>query len=1136
MKRILSGIFVALLIAVISCGTIWAQATAQISGTVRDQSGAVLPGVEVMATQTDTGIVRSTVTNETGTYVLPNLALGPYKLEAALPGFRTFIQTGIVLQVNSSPVINPTLEVGQVSEQVEVQANAALVETRSVGVASVMETKRIVELPLNGRNAQELILLSGAAVQMAPAGGRSFPNRLIISTAGSLGTGADYTLDGIRHIDPYDGYGLPLPFPDALAEFKVESTGLSAKASRATAIGAVTRSGTNELHGDLFEFVRNDLFNARQFYALKNSTLKRNQFGGTVGGPIQSNKLFFFAGYQGTTTRQDPADTRSFLPTAAMLAGDFSAFASPGCNAGRTITLRAPFVNNRIDPSQFSPAALKLAAKLPKVDNPCGELTYGRRSNSNDLQIVGRVDFQMSNKHSLFGRYLGANNDPKSAFDYTPDNLLNAGNYAPSWAHAFTLGSTYLISSNTVNAFRLSFSRASQTRKYNEYFEAKDLGIPVYSYVPKAMNVSITNGFSLGGGPGLFRGNLYQISDDLSVTKGTHQIAFGGYVAESRSSSAANVSSAGVFTFNGQQTGLGLADFLTGKVSDFSEGNSNFFHARVNYFSVFAQDSWQAKPRLTLNYGLRWAPILPIMDYRRPVPDVMTFDIDRYRKGIRSSVFVNAPPGMIYPGDDGFALANNGASASKPKADVFNTYWTNFSPHLGFAWDVNGDGKTSVRASYGLNYEDIPTQYRQGTQIGQPPWGQFLRVLTPPGGFDDPWRGYPGGNPFPIELTKNMPWVTLGDYFTSDPDLQPAYTQSWNLSLQKEVVQGTLVSASYLGSNVIHIQVADPLNSAIYVPGNGDASGNCFLNGKAVYFKVTAGAACSTLANTQDRRVLSFENPAFRNEIGRLARAGHGGTQNYHGMLLSVQRQPSHGITVNANYTLSHCIGDYGGRSIFGTSLNVDDSYQDPNNRKRDRANCETDQRHALNFTTVAETPQFANRTVRILGSGWRVSGIYRRSTNAPLNGATSQTGNRTVTSGGSASGGGGASGLDRAFTDISSQRPDQVLSNIYLDRSGRPSTQYLNPAAFALPAFGTLGNVGRVTVVLPPSWQFDMAVARTFKIREMQSIEFRAEAYNVTNSFRPGTIDMNFSSSNFGKIRTALDPRIMQFALKYIF
>src|SRR5581483_10343602 len=204
---------------------------------------------------------------------------------------------------------------------------------------------------LNGRNAQELLLLGGGTVQSAPAGGNSFPGRLTIASAGSLGTATDYTLDGIRHVDPYDGLVLPLPFPDALAEFKAEIGGLSAQQGRSSQVSAVTKSGTNQFHGDLFEFVRNDLFNARSYFATKGSTLKRNQYGGTVGGPILKNRLFFFGGYQGTTLRQDPADQRQFVPTAAMLAGDFTAFASPACNGGRQITLKAPFVNNRIDPS-----------------------------------------------------------------------------------------------------------------------------------------------------------------------------------------------------------------------------------------------------------------------------------------------------------------------------------------------------------------------------------------------------------------------------------------------------------------------------------------------------------------------------------------------------------------------------------------------------------------------------------------------------------------------------------------------------------------------------------------------------------------------------------------------------------------
>src|SRR5213594_586160 len=333
-----------LLIYPLLCANVWAQATAQISGTVRDQSGAVLPGVEVKATQTETGLARTTVSNETGGYDLPNLPLGPYKLEASLAGFRTFVQTGIVLQVNSNPVINVTLQVGQVSEQVEVQANAALVETRTVGVGQTMETQRILELPLNGRNAAELVLTVGAAVSMPEyaSSPRSMQNQLSIAIAGGLPSGVNYALDGAQHNNPYDNLSLPLPFPDALQEFKVETSALSASQGQNSSaqVNSVTRSGTNDFHGSLFEFIRNDLLNATNYFARVDpstgkkvhSTLKRNQFGGTAGGPILQNKLFFFGGYQGTINRQDPANTQNFIPTPAMLQGDFSAIGSPTCN------------------------------------------------------------------------------------------------------------------------------------------------------------------------------------------------------------------------------------------------------------------------------------------------------------------------------------------------------------------------------------------------------------------------------------------------------------------------------------------------------------------------------------------------------------------------------------------------------------------------------------------------------------------------------------------------------------------------------------------------------------------------------------------------------------------------------------
>ena len=1136
MERILIRVFLVLILSILTCGNMWAQATAQISGAVRDQSGAVLPGAQVVATQTDTAVSRTTITNETGYYVLPNLPLGPYRLEASLPGFRTFVQTGIVLQVGSSPAINVVLEVGQVTEQVAVQANAALVETRTLSVGQVMETTRIMELPLNGRNAQELLLLGGGAVQVTPPGGNAFPGLLLISSAGSLGPTTEYTLDGGRHVDPYDGYPMRLPFPDALAEFKTELGGLSAQQGAGSQVSAVTKSGTNQFHGDLFEFVRNDLFTARSYYATKASTLKRNQFGGTLGGPIIQNKLFFFGGYQGTKLRQDPSDTRAFVPTAAMLAGDFTAFASAACNSRGAISLKAPFVGNRIDPASFSTVAVKLSARLPKTNSPCGEVTFGLKTVTDEHQAVSKIDYQASAKHSLFGRLLFMSYDSPSPYDFTPDIVMNAHPRVEARSYAFTTGSTYLVSSTTLNAFRLSVTRNRQSNIRPTTFSPADIGMNIYASNPHYMpGINVTGGFAMGDNEKTYATALYQLVDDVSMTRGRHQFGFGGRVSQARTNSAYGGSNNGLFSITGSVTGAGLADFLTGKVNDYTQGGVARNAARVKFLSIYGQDTWQVRPRLTMSYGLRWSPALPIVDYSRPIPNVLNFDVDRYRQGLRSSVLVNAPPGMLYPGDPEFVQKNAGVNAAKPQADLYNPYWKQLVPRIGLAWDVQGDGRTSLRASYGLSYPDATT-IRRGTQNAQLPWGSVTDLILPEGGLDDPWRGVPGGNPFPTEASKNMTFAPGSDYFSSNPDIIPMYTQSWNLSLQRQVTAETLLSASYLGSQIIHIPAATPLNLAIYVPGVGDAGGNCFLNGKVTHFKVTPGSACSTVNNTQVRRALTFLNPALGSEIGRIAYVSSDGTQNYHGMLVSVQHRRSRGINLNGNYTWSHCIGDFAVRSNNGFGMSVDNTYLDPNNRKRDRGNCESDQRHLLNLTGVVETPQFANRMLSLVGTGWRLSTIYQASTGGNIISGNAATGVRTVTLAAPLTGTSTTPGADRCLCDVSSQRPDQVLSNVYLDTSGRPGTQYLNPAAFAQPALGTLGSLGTVNLKLPYHWQFDMALSRVFRFREKQSVEFRAEAYNVTNSFRPGVIDTVLSSANFGKIRTALDPRIMQFALKYLF
>ena len=360
------------------------------------------------------------VTDSDGAFTIPSIPIGPYRLEVMLQGFRSYVQTGIVLQVNDSPVVNISMSIGEVAETITVQANTTMVETRSLGVGQVMENKRILDLPLNGRNPADLLQYLPASVPQ-PAlnatsrsmggsnGGQSY------SLAGGLSFGVAYVLDGATHNNPYDNLNLPLPFPDALQEFRAETSALTAQNGMhsGAAVNAVTKSGTNQFRGDGFEFFRDHSMNATDPFAAKNADgtrkddgLVRNQYGGTLGGPIKTDKMFFFGGYQGTYSVTNPTDNSEFVPTAAMLAGDFTAFASPSCNAGRQLTLKAPFVNNKIPTSQLSPAALEITSKLPTTTDPCGLIHFGQPSATDDGQGVGKVDYQLSDKHSVFGRYI----------------------------------------------------------------------------------------------------------------------------------------------------------------------------------------------------------------------------------------------------------------------------------------------------------------------------------------------------------------------------------------------------------------------------------------------------------------------------------------------------------------------------------------------------------------------------------------------------------------------------------------------------------------------------------------------------------------------------------------------------------
>ena len=523
----------------LACSCSWAQAvsTAQINGNVRDSSGAAIPDAQIKVTQTATGATRTATSGTDGSYVLPNLPIGPYMLEVSKQGFSKYVQSGIVLEVAANPTITATLTVGEVSQQVSVEANAVQVETHGDNIGTVINQQSVEELPLNGREATQLIFLSG----MANTGNgtnlntiRNYPTQLI-SVAGGQGNGITYLLDGATHNDVMNNLNLPLPFPDALQEFKVESNALPAQYGlhASAAVNAVTKSGTNEFHGDAFEFFRNGDLNARDFFATARDSLKRNQFGGVLGGPVKKNKLFFFAGYEGTTIRSNPPQTIAYVPTAAELAGNFQVTAGPACNGGRSITLPSSlgFNNNILPTSLISPVAQNIEKYLPATADPCGKTTYGLLSNSNEAIGVARVDYQINDRHSFFGRLVLANLDGPGSYNGT--NVLTFNNASSlDRDTAVALGDTYLFGSNIVNSARATVTRTRVEKVSDTFVSWASLGVPsITQLLPDFARVTVSgSGFGFGSAnetPSKFNtGPTIQGADDVSWVRGNHQLGF----------------------------------------------------------------------------------------------------------------------------------------------------------------------------------------------------------------------------------------------------------------------------------------------------------------------------------------------------------------------------------------------------------------------------------------------------------------------------------------------------------------------------------------------------------------------------------------------------------------------------------
>jgi Carboxypeptidase regulatory-like domain len=1090
-----------------AAGTAWGQATAQLNGVVKDESGAVLPGVTITASQSDTGFTRTVVSDETGAWVMPNLPVGPYRLEVALQGFRTYVQTGIVLQVNANVVINASLSLGNLEESVIVGAAAPLVDVKSAGLRDVVDQARIVELPLNGRNVTDLIVLAGSAVNTGRVSALSGTNSVGISVAGGLRSGVEYVLDGAAYNSPHDNGNLPFPFPDALQEFGVSTGGLAASTGMhsGASVNAVTKSGTNVFHGNVFEFLRDSRFNAAGAFApigadgsKKTDGLNRNVFGGTAGGPLVRDRLFFFFGYEHQRIRQTTPDNLAFVPTPAMLSGDFTSYASPACNGGRQVTLGAPFVNNRVDPLRFSPAALRVANSgwLPTSTDPCGAVQYGVNFDNNNDQYVSRVDYQRSAGHSIFGRYIDTLERRPPMLAQLHNIMTIQANYLPyrnRRAQTFVVGDTRVLSNNTVNAFHASFD-VTKTRANDPpetFFDASGLGIPgIYTYVPGTVTFVVQPaGFQFSGNHTVaakIDTKVYQIADDFSRVWGRHQLAVGANLVYSWFDGWDYAGSNGTFTFNGRATGLVLSDFLTGQMSSFGQGAPNINYNHQWYVGVYGQDAWRVSERVTLNLGLRWDPYLGTQWQQGTITN---FSLSNYANGIVSTQFVNAPPGLLFPGDAGFPPGMSG---------VYKRLG-NPSPRVGVAWDVKGDGRTALRSSYAINY-DFPGQAFQQPAANVTPFNPRVS-LSGNIPLDNPYQGVAASAvpvyPVPSPIPSNVAFPNSAQYTSIDPYINSIRSQSWNVTIERQLGASWQWSASYLGSYLDRIWGQGAVNPGVYM-----GLGPCTIAGVSY-------TVCSTTANLAARRLLSLQNPTAGRLLSDVWMYSSIGEQLYRGLKLSVTRRSGKGLSVNGNYTVSRCLTDAPYNGLFISQF----EFTKPLDPKWDTGHCPFNQRQIANVTVGAQSPRFDNGVLRTVASDWRASGIFGAHTGNWLTVITSR---------------------DILLTGLINQRVNQVSADPY---GARTLSNYLNPTAFAYPDTGTYGNEPARGIEGPGFWNIDMALARLLDAGGGKTIELRVEAFNLLNHVNWGDPGTNLDAATFGRITTQNgNSRILQFAVKYGF
>jgi hypothetical protein len=1138
--------------------------TASIQGVVTDTSGAVIQNATVTITNDATQVKHSTATSGSGLYSFPNISIGTYTLEATAAGFERYRHTNIVLNVGSSIAVNPAMKIGAASQTIEVTATALALQTEDSSLKQTIDSATVTEMPLssNGRQMTSLITLSGGAVNANEnndeSGSKTFYNSAVISIGGGQGNATDYRLDGADNNDYMTNVNLPFPFPDAVAEFSVESAALGAQSGLHPGglVNVVTKSGTNKWHGDAFEFIRNNFIDATNFFSATKDQLHMDQFGGTFGGKIIPNKLFGFVGYQRYVSKQLQSSSSAYVPTFDNLAGDFS-FTDPVAtkqlldpvtgtllvgNKYSTTTLPggATWAANRLNTQANNLAAYLPSASHCSAANFCvsantatggnGLVKYAIPQQLSENLFVTRIDATINSKHSVYGRYLldGYNN---AAF-FSPTNALvttSAGNQER--VQALTIAETYIVTDRLVNTFHATGDRRRNNRgPAASGLESSTIGVTLNDLSNEGMQLAVSGGtgsWSIYCGTcsaAHFNTNTISITDDVNWTHGKHQVAFGGEWVQTQLNVGNIYQGNGNFTFNGifSKTGPagassggtsaeGNLDFLTGSMSSFGQSKAQQNALRQPIPSLYVQDTYHATSRIVVNAGIRWDPEFVATDYfnRGSV-----FSMSGFMAGTVSTIYPNAPYGSLFYGDKGV-----------PKPFTQNSPWQ-FSPRVGITFDPDGKGKTVIRAGAAMVY-DSPNLFT-GQRVQQnPPFAEAINN-APAGGvplsFSAPWSNgsaaQPQPFPQPVVPPSTAAFFKGTQYIVLPTKFHSPYTLQYTASVQHQFGNGWQAQLSYVGNSTVHGPFGLPMSPSVYVAGTDPVVGGV-----------------DTTGNASSRYYLTEQNEAALG--GKMYAGGGTGSMyimsgagaSYNGAIASIEHRMSAHFVMLANYTYSHCI-DISDNAADVSTITI----QNPVNPKGDKGSCGFDFRDVFNAAVVASSHFSATGWKGQLLNHWEISPLVHATDGNPF----------TVTL-----------GVDNSLTAVGNDRPNLTGSPVYTkNKITQPVagvyTSYINKTAFASAASGAFGSSGRFQYRGPKFLQTDCAVNRSFALYRASALNLRLEAFNLLNhpnfaapgasagaSGYLGTASA-MSSGTFGTIQATMlnggGARIFQGAVKITF